>query len=344
MRLFGLATVAAALTVSATPALAADPLVLTNASPAGRVAIAPMSDVTFSAALAGPVEDPQIRISDRSPLASGLLIPTAGGGAMASSPLSGRYTFHLEALSPLRADPGTYWWQVTGLRRNAAGVLEIAASAPQRVETYFPSAWTKRGPIDRRFGRHGHARFLLSSRNIPSGVDPARLKKIVAVSARRWGLLLTGWTNRVAGARDHANVAGFGGVPVSGALAVQADLYAKRYRVFQHCTEQRLNGVVVNRTCGPVQRKYLGRVRTDQDLIIRTDVPWGMGPSHPAQNEYDLESVVLHELGHMAGNKKHSPRCMNSPMGPTLGMGEWWRTPHDWFRRGCPLSAPRDVL
>jgi hypothetical protein len=69
-----------------------------------------------------------------------------------------------------------------------------------------------------------------------------------------------------------------------------------------------------------------------------------VGPARPAADEYDLESVVLHELGHMAGNRKHSRRCMNSPMGLALGMGEWWRTPHDWYRRGCPLSAPRDVL
>jgi hypothetical protein len=263
---------------------------------------------------------------------------------MTRQAFSDRMAWHLPALSPIRTTPGTYWWQVVALVRSPSGVTERLASAVQRVEMYFPSAWSTRGPIDRRFGRHGHARFLLSSRNIPAGVDPARLRTIVAVSARRWGLRLTGWTDRVAGVRDHVNVAGFGTVPVSGALAVQADLYVKRYRVSQRCQVQRLNGVVVRRTCGPVQTHYVGRVLTDQDLIIRTDVPWGMGPARPALDEYDLESVVVHELGHMAGNHKHSPRCDNSPMGPALARGEWWRTPHDWYRRGCPLSAPRSVL
>ena len=42
--------------------------------------------------------------------------------------------------------------------------------------------------------------------------------------------------------------------------------------------------------------------------------------------------MLLHELGHMAGNKKHRPRCSNSPMIEALGAGEWWRGARDkWF-------------
>ena len=63
---------------------------------------------------------------------------------------------------------------------------------------------------------------------------------------------------------------------------------------------------------------------------------------YPDDNHIDLESVVLHELGHMAGNRHHQPRCTNSPMVESLGRGEWWHTPQDWFERTCgSVSAVR---
>jgi hypothetical protein len=344
MRSLGLAVALAALALTAAPALAADPLPVTDALPAGRVAMAPMTDLSFSAKIEVPVETAFVRVSTAAPGPDGQLMGQVAGGQMTRQPFGERMAWHLPAISSLRMRPGAYWWQVVGLVRTASGAMQELTSPPQRVELYFPSSWTRRAPIDRRFGRRGHARFLLSSRGIPQGVDPARLRTVVAVAARRWGLRLTGWTDRVAGARDHVNVAGFGPVPVAGALAVQADLYQRRYRVFRRCAERRRAGVVVQRTCGPLERQYLGKVRTDQDLIIRPDVSWAMGPARPPLDEFDLESVVVHELGHMAGNKKHTPRCSNGPMGPALAPGEWWRTPHDRYRRGCPLSAPRGVL
>jgi hypothetical protein len=66
--------------------------------------------------------------------------------------------------------------------------------------------------------------------------------------------------------------------------------------------------------------------------VLRTGEKWSAGPGYPGLDEIDLESVVLHELGHMAGNKKHTARCANSPLGEALGAGEWWRGPRDkWF-------------
>ena len=303
-----------------------------------------MTDIAFSAKLSVPVESAYVRVSATPPGPNGELIGSTEGGQMTREPFSDLLAWHLPVVSSIRANLGTYWWQIVGIVRTPNGLPQQVVGPVQRVDLYFPSSWSRRGPIDRRFGRHGNARFLLSSRGIPDGIDPARLQTIVAVSARRWGLRLTGWTSRPAGARDHTNVAGFGNVPAPGALAAQADFYERRYRFSRHCTEQRLNGVVIQRTCGPIQRQYLGKVLTDQDLVIRPDVPWAMGPARPTATEFDLESVLIHELGHMAGNKKHAPLCSNSPMGPTIGRGEWWRTPHDWYRRGCPLSAPRGLL
>ena len=49
--------------------------------------------------------------------------------------------------------------------------------------------------------------------------------------------------------------------------------------------------------------------------------------------------IVLHELGHFAGNKRHRPRCTSSPLVGALGRGEWWRTPRDFFFGGCSSAT-----
>ena len=65
----------------------------------------------------------------------------------------------------------------------------------------------------------------------------------------------------------------------------------------------------------------------ERDLALLPDVPWAQGPAHPTSEEYDLETVVLHELGHWAGNLRHTPvGCHDTPMVKGLGPGEWWRS------------------
>ena len=44
----------------------------------------------------------------------------------------------------------------------------------------------------------------------------------------------------------------------------------------------------------------------ERDLALNSSEDWNAGPDYPALDQVDLESVVLHELGHMAGNKKHT--------------------------------------
>ena len=70
-------------------------------------------------------------------------------------------------------------------------------------------------------------------------------------------------------------------------------------------------------------------------------VPWEQGPAYPTPPEYDLESTVLHELGHFAHPMKdnHVFGCENSPMIDAISPGEYWRDSDEWLRYGCSAST-----
>jgi hypothetical protein len=78
----------------------------------------------------------------------------------------------------------------------------------------------------------------------------------------------------------------------------------------------------------------------ERDLILRADVPWEQGPDHPTRARVDLETVILHELGHVAGNGFHVPRgCRDTPMVVGLATGEWWRSTTDFSYRACTAGG-----
>ena len=84
-----------------------------------------------------------------------------------------------------------------------------------------------------------------------------------------------------------------------------------------------------------------GRV-IERDLALRAERELGRrARAIRRSTEIDLESVLLHELGHMAGNKQHRARCANSPMDEALGAGEWWRGSRDKWFGDCSTSARR---
>jgi len=203
-----------------------------------------------------------------------------------------------------RRRPGTYWWQAY-LVGPAADDAEDPVGP---VESFTVKARTRAGGrLAGRYGRTNHQGFYVSSGGFPAVVDPARFRTIIRRSASRWGLKAHGWTSALAGRADGFNVAGFGKVPKQ-ALAMQVE-YVRRGRVL------------------------------DRDLVIRRDLDWQLGPAYPAMDEYDLESVLLHELSHFAGNKRHRPRCANSPLVEAMAAGEWWRGPGDRWSFGCGRLA-----
>ena len=62
----------------------------------------------------------------------------------------------------------------------------------------------------------------------------------------------------------------------------------------------------------------------------------GTGPTTRRGAQIDLETVILHEFGHVAGNRFHVPRgCRDTPMVVGLATGEWWRSTTDFSYRAC---------
>jgi hypothetical protein len=69
----------------------------------------------------------------------------------------------------------------------------------------------------------------------------------------------------------------------------------------------------------------------------------GSSPGYPDSAHYDLETVLLHELGHFEDpNALHSTGCEPGPMWEDLDTGEWWRDVNDWHRNLCPSPRRAD--
>jgi hypothetical protein len=125
----------------------------------------------------------------------------------------------------------------------------------------------------------------------------------------------------------------------AGLLGVETDLYRhvyRRYRKPRWICNRTLSG---RRKCGWGRRKLIRRRLIDADLVMNRRVVWQPGPTYPSDAEYDLESVVLHEMGHLAGNSEHAPLCEVTPMVKALDTGEWWRSTADWHFNGCGLAT-----
>ncbi|HEU4658333.1 MAG TPA: hypothetical protein VFR97_12445 [Capillimicrobium sp.] len=175
-------------------------------------------------------------------------------------------------------------------------------------------------PIPASIGHPGTARFRVN-RSVPAGVDPVRFAQLAATAGARWGLRSLGDTTAQPLATDRVNVVGFSAETGSEALGVQRDVVQ----------------TIRERATGRVVRERI----IDQDLAIAIDVPWQQGPAHPSPDQYDLETVLIHELGHMAGNKEHAAACANTPMVASAAPGEWWRSPEDYFWGGCSRAGFR---
>lgn len=266
--------------------------------------------LTFAVRTAAPDGSVVVRVSGNDEVdADGLLTGPDGTwlDETASQATPELQVWAVPANSVLRQRPGHYYWQAY-LTGDAANGAVQPIGPVQELTVTLPYADKGRGRLFPKFGHKGVASFYLSSASFPETVSGVRFRKVAKTAASRWGLKTLRWTNAEAGVEDGFNVAGFSSSVASGVLGVQTD-YVKRGKV------------------------------VESDLALNPDENWAQGPDYPALDQVDLESVLIHELGHMAGNKRHKARCSNSPMIEALGAGEWWRGSRDKWFGACGATA-----
>jgi hypothetical protein len=209
--------------------------------------------------------------------------------------------------------PGTYFWQVsrTGADGSCAATqvrrLVLTSAVPAQPDL----AGLSNERVPRSIGRSNGAAFVIRTGGVPPGVSRGRFLALVRNAARRWGLHSLGTAPGRPRFGNGRSEVGFSTAEVPRrALAV----------------------TIVGR------RQANGR--RERDLILRADLPWEQGPEHPSRARIDLETVLLHEFGHVAGNQFHVPRgCRDTPMVVGLATGEWWRSTTDFSYRACGNAA-----
>ena len=286
---------ALAVVPGATAAAATPPQLL---APATDAPFARGSLPTFEVA-AAPGETVLIGIAALSKLdGQGRLHPLLNVGEATPTGASGRFVFQLPADSLLAVRPGRYFWQA----------VVVAADGSQTVGPVRPISIVatpgRRNPIPATVGRRGRGTFLVSTAGIPSDVSPSRFYALTRQSARRWGLRVAGWTRLKPGKLDRRNVIGF-------STQVPSDVWGRARTI------------------------SVGRRAVDRDVQLNGREKWHAGPGFPDLDEGDLETTLIHELGHAAGNHEHVQGCVNSPMVVSGASGEWWRAPDDFFFFDC---------
>jgi hypothetical protein len=238
---------------------------------------------------------------------------------------------------------GEWFWQVGDPADCAAGpvrrIVADGSTATPAPPAQPKAPATTRTPrlahaaIPKRIGTSNHALFVLALGKGSPAVPRSRFITLVHNSAKRWRLDARGPVDRVPRLGDGHSDVGFAGALVSpGALATTTLLRRNYVRVRRIC---QAGG------CTTVRTPAGSRV-VERDLALRPDLPWAPGPAYPTDEQVDLETVLLHELGHYAGNLRHAAvGCNNTPMVEALGAGEWWRSPTDWHYDACDGGQAR---
>jgi hypothetical protein len=170
-----------------------------------------------------------------------------------------------------------------------------------------------------------------SSSGVPVAVDPANFKALTTAVASSWGIPIDGDTLASPGDRDGVNSIGFSARLPENVLGAYVYWPRRLYKLQKHCV-RRSDG---RRICKRVKR-YIRTEIAEADVAFSNAFAWNEGPAYPALDEIDLPTVEFHELGHFHDpNTPHGRRCSGSPLTESLGYGEWWRGPHDWFEQSC---------
>jgi hypothetical protein len=352
----------AAVALLAAPAAAQSP-VPTPVAPADGATVQAGAPITFSARGDGALV---VRIA-RTPAvvdACGAIAEDGGridGTASPADPSLVQFT------APAGLAGGEWFWQVGNPTDCSAGPVRRITADGSGATPATPGTPAKptvtpapapagalpklsQAPIPSRIGATNHALLVLALGEGAPSVTRSRFVTLVRNSARRWRLDPRGPVKRIPRLGDGHNDVGFAAALVSqGALGTTTLLRQNYVRVRRVCAA---GGCRTTRT--PAGTRVVER-----DLALLPDIPWAQGPAHPTNEEYDLETVVLHELGHWAGNMRHTPvGCHDTPMVKGLGPGEWWRSSSDWHYDACggararaasaldvpSLTAPRPLI
>jgi hypothetical protein len=240
---------------------------------------------------------------------------------------------------------------------SAAGPKAPAGVTTHALEVSAPEAVTApSGPptapavedtstISASVGAQGSGGFRVSLAGLPAGVTADRFVALAARSGRRWGLTYLGTTSAAPVSGDGKNVVGFGSTAITGAGAETTSLprratrtrrcapvrVVKRVRVGHADAARVVRRVLTVRRCRMVVSSRAGM---EQDIVIGRTMPWQAGPAYPTTLQVDLETVLLHEFGHVAGHG-HVTGCASTPMWASLSMGDWWRGSGDMRHAGC---------
>ncbi len=303
-------------------------------APADSMKVQAGAPVTFTARGTGALV---VRVA-RSPAAvDGCGAIAEDGGRLDGTPSPGDVTL-VQFTAPAGLAAGEWFWQVGNPAECTAGpVRRIVAdgsapapttpAAPARPAASPAVPKLARNPIPSGIGTSNHALLVLALGEGSPSVARSRFVTLVRNSAQRWRLDPRGPVKRIPRLGDAHNDVGFASRLVSpGALGTTTVLRQNYVRVHRVCAAS---------GCRTLRTPAGSRV-VERDLALLPDVAWAQGPAHPSAEEYDLETVILHELGHWAGNMRHTPvGCHDTPMVKGLGPGEWWRSPTDWHYDAC---------
>ncbi len=177
-----------------------------------------------------------------------------------------------------------------------------------------------------------YAKLAIFPTGAPASVDSSRFTAIVRASAARWDISRGGvsWKRFNFDRPDGRNAIGFEPRP-EGVLGTTNTWTARVYRKRRSCRPT-LSG----RKCRTV-RQYVGRQVVEADVAIDPFTPWQQGPALPTTEQFDLETVIAHELGHWAGNG-HRKACSHL-MTRAIDAGDWWRDIDDFHFASCGAST-----
>jgi len=208
----------------------------------------------------------------------------------------------------------------------AASGLALACASAEAASEHFVDA-PRRASIN-------------SSSEIPIAVDPAYFATLTTAVAAGYRITIDGSTLARPGVLDGVDSIGFSADLPQDVLGAYIYWPRRVYKAQKLCVRRNHR----RRVCRRV-RRYLHTELTEADVAFSTAFYWNQGPAYPGKDQIDLPTVAFHELGHFDDpNRPHGRRCSGSPLTDSLGYGEWWRGPRDWYEEECtnaPAAAKR---